>query len=292
MNQMTLKKGDRIVFMVDINVDITPKIITDLINKFNEISPKVSVLGYEKVEPVDAAPPIPSAESESESDYNSNEVCFKQINNKVINVIYLNDKDRTTKSEILSSFIEGVDTGVWVAPSSVDRLEQIEIDPESIEVSLDPKLSYKFLKSNTYQHAERELNLINVDDGLYKDSIRTSLYELLQVFWDQGHSGMSANIVSDLFNKLSRFEILSPLTGEASEWGTPYAIGIQQNIRASNVFRDNGMAYQMDYYIFKDKNGCGYTNKKSRKNIESFPYTPGHEYINDETCSSQEDTET
>ncbi len=74
--------------------------------------------------------------------------------------------------------------------------------------------------SNLKSHAERELRLVGFydKDTMYGDMLPKAVLELMKVFGDQGHSGMSAGIVSDLFNKLSRYKNLTPLTGKDEEW--------------------------------------------------------------------------
>lgn len=88
---------------------------------------------------------------------------------------------------------------------------------------------------------------------------------------------MSASIVRQIFNKLSDFEPLTPLTGEAHEWneiGENYF----QNNRCSHVFKENGRAYDSHGKIFRDPTGATYTSINSRVNIE-FPYIPTTEYV-------------
>jgi hypothetical protein len=65
--------------------------------------------------------------------------------------------------------------------------------------------------SNLVNHAERELKL----DGWYQYNdewagmIKDAVLELIKTFASQGHSGISADITSELFHKLSRFRTLS-----------------------------------------------------------------------------------
>ena len=123
-----------------------------------------------------------------------------------------------------------------------------------------------------------------VDDGIYNGMIAKSIEELMEVFEKQGHSGMSAGIVANLFKKLVNYEVLTPLTGEEDEWGEwkyKYKKGKKtgkkhrQNMRYSAVFQDeDGKAYQIDRYVFD-----GWYSTYSIEDIDSFPYMPVKEFI-------------
>jgi hypothetical protein len=132
-------------------------------------------------------------------------------------------------------------------------------------------------------HARRELNAIGykldgpLEDGPNKWTME-NLFELLEVFGKQGHSGSSAPMIAGMFKKLALFEPLGPLTGKDDEW-QEVAEGMWQNIRCSHVFKDaNGKAYDGEGVIFQDPDGLCYTNSDSRVYI-SFPYTPERRYV-------------
>jgi len=132
--------------------------------------------------------------------------------------------------------------------------------------------------SNLTSHAQRELELAGWfnKESDYEGMIGEAIMELMTVFAKQDHSGFSASIVSRLFNKLSRYEPLNPLTGEDSEW-EEVETGVFQNRRCSKVFRENGQAYNVEGRIFRDPDGSTWVNSESRVNI-TFPYTPRTEY--------------
>lgn len=139
-------------------------------------------------------------------------------------------------------------------------------------------------------HAIHELKLIGMDPNVENDmnaDMANSIIELIKVFSQQGHTGSSAPYCASMFEKLARFETLSPLTGDDDEWvtvtdndgGTLY-----QNNRASNVFKNvdrktgSVYAYQYDYYIYVDHDGCSHIRGlASRNEIAEWPYTPDHE---------------
>jgi hypothetical protein len=145
-------------------------------------------------------------------------------------------------------------------------------------------IKYKFIKppkSPLVLHAERELTAIGYDLNQKEEDpnkwICKNIIELLEVFSEQGHSGFSAPHCIYLFTKLASFEPLSPLTGDDNEW-VEVREGTFQNKRCGNVFKENGIAYDIDAKIFRDSDGGCYTNRDSRMNI-TFPYTPKREYI-------------
>lgn len=83
--------------------------------------------------------------------------------------------------------------------------------------------------SKLLEHAEQELKYagyhIDNDNRTYKDPMdgygdgcAKCALEMLKVFEKQGHSGMSANITLNIFNRLARFENLTELTNNPDEW--------------------------------------------------------------------------
>ena len=138
-------------------------------------------------------------------------------------------------------------------------------------------------------HAERELDIIGMaDEEGMNGLMRKHLLHMIQEFANEGHSGFSASYAIQCLEKLLRFEPLSPLTGEDSEWneiaremtagnrGTLY-----QNNRCSRVFKDDDGAYDIDgkvfYSWYTDENGekfkSHYTSRDSRVYV-TFPYVP------------------
>jgi hypothetical protein len=122
-------------------------------------------------------------------------------------------------------------------------------------------------------HAERELNAIGETSPM-----REHLLHMVDVFSAEDHSGFSASFAASALDKLLRFEPLTPLTGDDSEW-MEVGDGLWQNIRCSHVFKsiDDG-AYDIDGRVFRDPDGCRYTNGKSHTPV-TFPYTPTRVYV-------------
>lgn len=134
-------------------------------------------------------------------------------------------------------------------------------------------------KGNLRTHAENEMALAWPDQCDMQDAVKNCVDEILIVFSSQGHSGSSAPYVIGIAERLMKFKTLSPLNGTDDEW-MEVGDGMYQNKRCGHVFKDgvDEQAYDIDGYIFREPNGCCYTNRDSRKYI-TFPYTPESEYI-------------
>lgn len=133
------------------------------------------------------------------------------------------------------------------------------------------------------EYAESELRIAGLlnSDEKYDAMVADAALEIVKKFADQGHSGFSAAMVSNILDKLLRFEPLTPLTGSEDEWtaldhdDTMAA----QNKRCPHVFkRADGTAYDSNAIIFRDPDGACFTSSESRKDI-TFPYTPRREYV-------------
>lgn len=141
--------------------------------------------------------------------------------------------------------------------------------------------------SNMLIWAEQELRYAGYDINDPEDGPKRWLaegtLELLKVFADQGHSGMSAPFAVALFEKLAMWKPIAPLTGKDDEWND-VGEGTWQNRRNSAVFKkEDGQAYWMDGRVFWEwysshEHDDGkpfksyYTSSGSRVNIE-FPWT-------------------
>ena len=137
-------------------------------------------------------------------------------------------------------------------------------------------------------HAKKEFHLAGWTDenGKFKCDMQEMLckqvLELLDLFSTHGHSGGSYGYALNLFDKLARFKLITPLTGKDIEWCEPHDHnGTVQNNRLSSVFRDsNGKTYDIDGRIywnwFKNDEGEVYKSHFSKggdKFYIEFPYT-------------------
>ena len=119
--------------------------------------------------------------------------------------------------------------------------------------------------SNLEKYAEKELKIAGLfdKDSDYNGMLAEAVMELIKVFAKQGHSGVSASMVSNLFNKLSSFKPITPLTFKDDEW-VEVSTNKYQNIRNSAVFKDkdtlyphlnDNRPYYIDAYYKKTQNG-------------------------------------
>ena len=131
--------------------------------------------------------------------------------------------------------------------------------------------------SNLRTHAENELRAIGMlrsSDEMSK-TMSDDILQIVDVFSAQGHSGFSAGYAIGVLTKLLRFEPLGPLTGVDEEW-TDLGGGLFQNKRCSHVFKENGVAYDINGIVWRDPDGATFTNFESRVPV-TFPYTPTSE---------------
>lgn len=125
-------------------------------------------------------------------------------------------------------------------------------------------------------YAKSELDRLPKDKTGYQERINQNILDIIQVFSDQGHSGLTASYVIGNLMRLLNYEPITPLTGEESEWGTDASK--DQNNRCYHVFRrEDGTAYDTEARIFSENGGkTWYTSSESFKDVE-FPYWPPNE---------------
>jgi hypothetical protein len=156
------------------------------------------------------------------------------------------------------------------------------------------------------EHTKTELEIAKLftkDGDFYEGATGKAVMELIEVFSKQGHSGMSAPIVADIFHKLVRYEPLQPITGADEEWVevSNYSDTKEewyQNKRCSGLFKDgkDGKPYYIDAIIKRDQkgicwSGMAWLNENDwingdrskmvgkRGYVKSFPFTPKTFYI-------------
>ena len=138
--------------------------------------------------------------------------------------------------------------------------------------------------SNLEMHAKKEMEIAGLfdKDSDYGGMLGDAVMKMIKVFADEGHSGFSAGMAVSVFEKVAKFEPLTPLTGADDEWMdiAEYGDGSMcwQNIRCSHVFKDKDGAYDIDGRIFREPDGSCFTNFDSRVRV-TFPYTPKREYV-------------
>ena len=149
-------------------------------------------------------------------------------------------------------------------------------------------------------HAQTELQMMGLFEekgDFYGGMTGKAVMELMEVFAKQGHSGMSAGIVADLFHKLANYKPLQPITGKDEEWGLlDYGDDLKyQNKRESGLFKQadgrvtynsalikrcpNGVTWSGPCYLTRE-DAINNTNRfHSSLEIKGFPFTPKTFYI-------------
>lgn len=102
--------------------------------------------------------------------------------------------------------------------------------------------------SNLVQHAEYELRRAGLfdADSDYEGMLGKAVLDLVKQFASEGHSGGSAHLTLNIFDKVARFKTLTPITSDPSEWMEicRNADGPQpdlwQNIRQASCFSTDG----------------------------------------------------
>jgi hypothetical protein len=128
--------------------------------------------------------------------------------------------------------------------------------------------------------AESELRRAGLldKDSDYDGALGECVLKMIDLFAEQGHSGASARAALDLFERLGRYEPLTPLTGDDDEW-TEVGGDFFQNKRCPRVFKgDDGAAYDIRGRVFREPSGACFTNRDSRVLVQ-FPYTPTTEVV-------------
>jgi hypothetical protein len=156
------------------------------------------------------------------------------------------------------------------------------------------------------EHAKTELQIAGLFDekgDFYGGDTGNAVMELIEVFSRQGHSGMSAPVVADLFKRLANYEPLQPITGRDEEWGVVEEVGGEgipwyQNTRCSALFKDgtDGKPYYLDAIVKRNQKGVCWSGMAwlseedyragdrskmigRRVYVKSFPFTPKTFYI-------------
>jgi hypothetical protein len=133
--------------------------------------------------------------------------------------------------------------------------------------------------SNLETFAKSELERAGMfsPDSDYSGMMGDAVMKMVKLFADEGHSGFSASLAINLFERVARFEPLTPLTGTDDEW-MEIGEGEYQNVRCSHVFKNKDGAYDIQGRVFREPGGSCYTNFDSRVAV-TFPYTPKIEYV-------------
>lgn len=91
------------------------------------------------------------------------------------------------------------------------------------------------------EHAESEMRRAGLYESHadYDGHLADAVMALVKLFAEQGHSGASASLALNIFDKLARFENLTPLTTDPAEWNQ-VGSDAWQNRRNPAVFSNDG----------------------------------------------------
>lgn len=118
--------------------------------------------------------------------------------------------------------------------------------------------------SNIAEYAWDELNragAFTADTDFYGGMTGRAVMDLVAVFVEQDHSGLSASLVADAFHRLVMFKPLGPLTDDPDEW-MEVTDGLWQSRRQPEAFsRDGGATYRLN----SDHDDTLRTSERSKK---------------------------
>lgn len=100
-------------------------------------------------------------------------------------------------------------------------------------------------------YAQKELSRAGLfdEDSDYGGMLGGACLAIIEIFASQGHSGLSASITTEIVGKLMRFEPLTPLTSDPSEWMLVDEDGdakTWQSLRKPSAFSHDGGATWYD----------------------------------------------
>ena len=128
-------------------------------------------------------------------------------------------------------------------------------------------------KDYLYRFAREELDLADLlgKGSEYDGEMDRCVLRLMATFCREGHSGFSARLAVDIFSKVAMFKPLTPILDLPGQW-IEFKEGGFQHKRCSRVFKENGVAYTIDSYVYEEPDGATFT-RADRKPIK-FPYVP------------------
>ena len=104
--------------------------------------------------------------------------------------------------------------------------------------------------SRLYEHAKKELDLAGMFDSQEDAVLAEHIMQLIDLFSDFGHSGSTRDYVVEVFNLLTNWRPLTPLTNDPNEWlkieypKPELVYQLWQSKRQSNAFsRDGGETF-------------------------------------------------
>lgn len=140
---------------------------------------------------------------------------------------------------------------------------------------INPIVLEKIVRSSSLcQHALREMNIAAEKHGTIIEPMYFDIMTLLALVSEQGHSNHSIHYMLNVFDKLVRYKVLTPLKLNEAEWNFPGFDGSCQNRRATHIFKEKTGEIR-DIYAFNVKTDTIYDIKKDefRINPKSMCYS-------------------
>lgn len=125
-----------------------------------------------------------------------------------------------------------------------------------------------------------EAGYFDREKDFYGGMTGKSVLELIECFSKQGHSGMSAGIVRQLFNKLANYNPITAILDTPESW-MEVSQGTYQHKKLSGLFKNSidGQAYYLDAIVFQgpedyDTFTGTVEDITSRQYVKSWPFIP------------------
>lgn len=137
--------------------------------------------------------------------------------------------------------------------------------------------------SNLVTHAERELRYAGWfdKDSDYGGSVGPAVVQLVREFATEGHSGGSAPLVVQLFERVARFQLLSPMpnpmdAGEYTDCSDISGYPVFQSTRLHSLFSEDGGQrwYDIDKRPSRWQQLLRRLHLRDHRVYVSFPYMP------------------
>lgn len=183
-----------------------------------------------------------------------------------------NDPD-IPKDELFQNVLDGVRDDI--------RDEVKQLLPQVYDTVIGRYFESK-LNEDLTDHAQKELELAGLfdKDSDYDGMLGEAVLELIELFAKQGHSGMSAALTRELFDKLANFKTLTEITDDPDDWMDVTDYGdknkpMWQSRRCPSLFSsDCGRTYwdiDEDYYSHTDKDGTRWSGGLSKEQWDNRP---------------------
>jgi hypothetical protein len=153
---------------------------------------------------------------------------------------------------------------------------------EFMEVVREQDIESK-IEEGLVDHAKAELTRAGLfkKDSDYNGMLGEAVMELMELFANQGHSGFSAGMVTELFNLLSTYQPLTELTNDPNEWmlvsedQSHSEKPLYQSRRKPSCFsEDNGLTYydiDEDWNKTTDPDGTVWSGGKTKEEWDNKP---------------------